>query len=157
MIGRVSIKKGILLCVASLIALTVFSIGSTNAQEENQSDFGDFEVGLPQQGVKGDIGAFIESQGLRGFVGAVVNFVIALIVIIGLISIIIGGYFYMTAGGNADRVGQAKVWMGSALLGIALALAAWLILNTISPQFTNVPKNPTLGSPPPQNGNGFTK
>ena len=64
--------------------------------------------------------------------GVVVTAVIALTVMAALVSIVIGGYIYMTAGGNADRVRTAKVWIGSAILGIILALMAWVILNSIA-------------------------
>ena len=56
-----------------------------------------------------------------------------LVVAAGTMSIVIGGYYYMTAGGSADRVRAAKVWVGSAILGIVIALLAWLILSSISP------------------------
>jgi hypothetical protein len=71
--------------------------------------------------------------GLSGMIRALVLVITVLVVMAGLISIVVGGYFYMTAAGNADRVRLAKVWIGSALLGIALALLAFTILSIISP------------------------
>ncbi|MBI4022516.1 MAG: hypothetical protein HY372_04090 [Candidatus Andersenbacteria bacterium] len=62
-----------------------------------------------------------------------VTVLIALTVMAAIVSILIGGYIYMTAGGSADRVRMAKVWVGSAILGIVIAILAWLILNSISP------------------------
>jgi len=59
--------------------------------------------------------------------------IIALVVMAAMVTVVVGGYIYMTAMGNADRVRQAKIWIGAALLGIFLALAAYTILNFINP------------------------
>ncbi|MEX1112273.1 MAG: hypothetical protein WEC84_02315 [Candidatus Andersenbacteria bacterium] len=100
--------------------------------------FGVFEAdfpGLPNR-------PCIESVGWLELVNLVINFVIVVVILIGTISILIGGYIYMVAGGSADRIGSAKKWLGSALLGITLAVTAWLILHTISPQFTENAQDP---------------
>lgn len=96
--------------------------------------FGNFESGL----LKGSIEKFIDDNkdaSLVVFIGLIINIITGLIIVVGVISIVIGGYLYMTAGGDAGRVSQAKVWISSALVGIILALTAYLILNTLSPQF----------------------
>ena len=102
----------------------------------NTRDFGCFEAKIP--GLEFDTITELTSgkaNPLVFYVGVIANFVTALIVVVGIISIVIGGYFYMTARGNAQQISTAKSWIGGALLGITLALGALLILNTISPQF----------------------
>ncbi len=108
--------------------------------------FGNFEAPLSNIDQQ-SIDTFIEGENpLVKYVSVVVNLITALIVVIGLISIVIGGYIYMTARGDASQVANAKTWIGSALLGITLALTAWIILNTISPQFTSGLADPSLGN-----------
>lgn len=105
------------------------------AQEKKEVTWGKFETSL----FGGTIDEFVQKnkgESLSTMMNILINIFIGLIIIIGAISVVIGGYLYMTAGGNADGVQKAKQWIGSALLGIALALTAWIILNTISPQFT---------------------
>ncbi len=65
--------------------------------------------------------------------------IIIQVVVVGAaaVSIVIGGYIYMTAGGSADRVRQAKAWIGAAILGIILVMFSWLIFNIINEGFTN--------------------
>ncbi len=104
---------------------------------------GKLEVPLP--GIPEDF--LCNDLSLVVYVKAVINFVTALIVIVGLLSIIVGGYFYMTAGGSADRVSMAKTLVMSALLGIVLALTAWVILNTVGPQFTTEVTDPVINEP----------
>lgn len=85
-----------------------------------------------------DICTLISSPGggkaaVAMIIGQLVLFVTALVLMAAAVSIVIGGYIYMTAGGSADRVQVAKTWIIAALLGITIALTAWVMLNTISP------------------------
>ena len=50
---------------------------------------------------------------------------------VGLIAIIIGGYQYITAGGNAEQAAKGKNTVLGALIGIALAFAAYAIIRFI--------------------------
>ncbi|MFC1703146.1 pilin [Patescibacteria group bacterium] len=54
------------------------------------------------------------------------------------VMLMIGGFQYLTAGGAADRVSAAKKRISDALVGLALTLGAFLILNTISPDLVNM-------------------
>lgn len=68
--------------------------------------------------------------------GVFINFLVVLatgaVVMAAAIVIVWGGYLYMTAGGNAEQVQRAKSWITAALLGIIIALTAYVILNTIN-------------------------
>lgn len=103
--------------------------------------FGNLEQPLP--GFEPSIDALIrQPQPTLTYVATIINYITVFIILIGLISIVIGGFLYITAGGEAKKVDQAKTFIKSALTGIVLALAAWLILNTISQQFTSGLKEP---------------
>lgn len=54
------------------------------------------------------------------------------------VMILYGGYQWLTAGGNAGHVQQAKTTIYSSLIAIVLTLGTYLILNTINPQLTNL-------------------
>src|SRR3989344_4706015 len=89
--------------------------------------WGETEVGLFN--IKKDVSICALIAGQGGGVGALLWFmqqaitaVMALTIMAAVVSIVIGGYIYMTAGGDADRVRTAKVWIGSAILGIILYL-----------------------------------
>jgi len=57
---------------------------------------------------------------------------VQIIVILALIVIIVGGFLWSTAGGNGQKVTEAKQWIFSGLGGLSLALFAYLILRTIN-------------------------
>lgn len=63
-------------------------------------------------------------------------------VILALLMIILAGYLYMTALGNAQRVETAKEMFAGALTGLVILFAAVVILRTINPELINF-KPPT--------------
>lgn len=129
--------------------LPSFSSEALAAQEDcENSRFGCFEVGLPGIKTSTTIDDFAK-QGLVGYINIVANVIIGLIIATGLISVVAAGYVYMTAGGDGGKVETAKTMIKAALLGIILALSAFLILNTISPQFASEVQDPLFGTPAP--------
>jgi|SRR3989344_6360391 len=61
----------------------------------------------------------------------VVNFVWFLATPILIIVLIAGGFIYLTSGGNPKKTEQAKSLLTSAIVGIIISLAAFLIIDTI--------------------------
>lgn len=135
-----------LLVVFYLLAATIVSALPAKAQQQQpqKCDFGNFEAKLP--GIKSEAicDLITGNSPLLTYINAAVTYVTGIIVVIGIISILVGGYFYMTAGGSAERVGFAKTIIGSALAGIVIAMVGWLILNTVSPQFAEKVEEPKL-------------
>jgi len=114
-----------------LIGLSGFAL-TASGQTPPSCDFGNLE--MPIGSFRGSV-CDAAKGGLAGYVGTIATIITAIIIISGLIIVIIGGYVYMTAGGNAQQVSTAKGLIVGALGGIALALLSYLILKSISPQF----------------------
>lgn len=64
--------------------------------------------------------------------------------VIAPIFLIVGAFFILTAGGSAERVSRGKSVLTSTVVGIMLALGAFLIVNTFLWALGN---NPVLGGP----------
>src|SRR3989338_10869078 len=64
---------------------------------------------------------------------ALYKFGLGLVVISALGALIVGGVYYMTAGGSQDRAKKGRTWLGNGVFGLVLALLSFLILNTINP------------------------
>jgi len=47
--------------------------------------------------------------------------------VVAVVIILIGGFKWMTAGGNDDQVGEARKWIFSGIIGLAIILSAWAI------------------------------
>jgi hypothetical protein len=130
--------------VVAVLMMGGFTLTSAKAQTEGSSEsclFGNFEMPLPG----------LENRSMCSFtfveyIAIIVQIFTGVVVVAGLIGIVVGGYIYMTAGGDAGRVGTAKQFIMSALFGIALALASYIILNTISPQFASQLQEPLCSS-----------
>lgn len=121
--------------IYTLLLLAALSIPAHYAY----ADFGELEVPIGELDTSIDK---IADSGLLPYVDVILRYITVAIIIIGVILIVSGGFVYMTAGGDSSRVGTAKTLVTAALLGIALALMAYLILNTISTQFTSGLKEP---------------
>ena len=74
-----------------------------------------------------------ESIVLSIYLESVFTFGISIAGIFAVTMIVIGGIQYITAYGNTGMVENAKNRITQALLGLLLAVGAWLILYTINP------------------------
>lgn len=61
----------------------------------------------------------------------VINLVLGLLGLIAVIIILIGGFKWMTAGGNEDKVSEAKKMITQGLIGLVIILAAWGIASWV--------------------------
>lgn len=76
---------------------------------------------------------------LRGITLLASQFAIFLIIIAAAIFISIGAYFYFAAAGNASYAEAGKEYLRRSLFGLVLGLIAYILLQTISPQFVDLP------------------
>lgn len=66
------------------------------------------------------------------------NLFLIIIVLSAIFMIVIGGFVYLTSGGNTAQLSSAKGIVFNAIIGLILALISWLILNIINPELVNV-------------------
>ena len=87
------------------------------------------EVGLP--GV--DKGTEVD---LVQYINYLYLFSLSLVGVAALVSLIIGGFMYMLSDTVTSK-DKAREYISGAIYGLILALAAYLILNTINPDLVN--------------------
>lgn len=58
--------------------------------------------------------------------------------ILAVIMIILGGFIWLTAGGNAERVTTAKNYIQGALIGLVIALGSYTLLRIINPSLVYI-------------------
>lgn len=73
------------------------------------------------------------SYDLSSYFQWIFAFAISIAGILAVLMIVIGGIQYMTAYGSESKITDAKRRIYQALLGLLLAISAWLILYTINP------------------------
>lgn len=68
---------------------------------------------------------------LCGIIGTVVNILLGLAVAVAVIFLIIGGYQYMTSGGDKMAVSDARGKITSSIVGLIIALAAYFLIKLL--------------------------
>ncbi|MEA3463692.1 MAG: pilin [Patescibacteria group bacterium] len=67
------------------------------------------------------------------YIKAIYKYAIGIVGILAAVVLMFGGVLWLTAGGNTERVTNAKSWIGASLTGLVLALCSYMILATINP------------------------
>lgn len=61
----------------------------------------------------------------------VFKFVLEIIFAIVVVILVIGGFYLLTSAGNPKNVEKGKIIIRDALIGLAITLCSWLIINTV--------------------------
>jgi len=85
----------------------------------------------------GDATGTATIQGLQCLVGNVLQIAISLIGLAGFVMMIIGAFRYLLSGGNAKGIDDGQKTITYAVLGLVVALSAYIILKIVS-EFTGV-------------------
>ncbi len=72
------------------------------------------------------------------YISGAYQFIIGAAIALAIIVIIVAGFTWMTAGGNADAVNRAKTTIVGAVTGVLLALGSFSILYIVNPNLTNL-------------------
>src|SRR3989338_5024718 len=114
-----------------VIASFGFSYFALSATPQEQIKTG-LDVTAGQAGIS-DTGG--EEPDLANILGLTVNYLFGVVGIVFLTFILIGGYLWMSATGNEDRIKKAKTFILNALFGLITVFMAyavvWLILNAL--------------------------
>lgn len=68
---------------------------------------------------------------LPGAIGSVISMVLAFTGLVLLVIMVYAGVLWLTAGGNEDQVSKAKQLIKNAIIGMAIALSAFVLTNFI--------------------------
>lgn len=68
------------------------------------------------------------SADLQETVIQIIQWILGLLGLIAVIMILIGGFKWMTAGGNEEKIEAAKKLLTAAIIGLVIVLLAWAIV-----------------------------
>jgi len=86
---------------------------------------------------------FTEASGVSGaslptIIGRIVRIVISFLGLIAAVIIIVGGFQWMTSGGNEDKIAKAKKLMINGVIGMVLVVLAYAIATFIMSQIVTI-------------------
>jgi hypothetical protein len=84
-------------------------------------------------GLEGGIGS---ETTLTGFILRVINIALALAGLIAVLFLVIGGFRYITAGGNEDHTESAKKIIMNAVIGIIVIILSFVVVRVVSNTLT---------------------
>ncbi|MDD3711615.1 MAG: pilin [Patescibacteria group bacterium] len=77
----------------------------------------------------------------RTMITEIINVVLTILGIVAVGIVLLGGFKWMTAGGNEDKVSEAKKLLGAGVIGLVIILAAWGIASFVLTELMNATGN----------------
>ena len=72
----------------------------------------------------------------RDIAAQVINIILGFLGIVAVVIILLGGFKWMTAGGNEDKVGEAKKLIMAGIIGLIIILASFAIASFVLTQLS---------------------
>lgn len=95
------------------------------------------QIEIPGSEIKPGQEITVTGDTFAKYIISLYNWAIRVIILLAIIMIMIAGFQWMTAAGNAPKVTQAKERIASALIGVLLAVASYTILSFINPSLVS--------------------
>lgn len=119
-------KKILSLFIISLFLvpfLGLSSVGATNNDDDDPFGLGYVDGSNPDVGADNAIN--LGERDPRTMVAQLINIVLTLLGIVAVVIVLLGGFKWMTAAGNEEKVSEAKKLLGAGVIGLVIILAAW--------------------------------
>ena len=121
MLKAKKIISGIMLGMMALSALLTMA----PALAVDASDYN--AIGAEDLGIKYAESTGLGTKDVRATVASILRVAMGLLGIVAVVIVLIGGFTWMTAGGNEEKVGEAKKWIFAGVIGLAIVLSAFAL------------------------------
>src|SRR3989339_431206 len=71
------------------------------------------------------------TKDLKSTVGSIIKVALSFLGVVAIVIVLIGGFKYMTAGGSDEKTGDAKKYILSGIIGLAIILSAYAITSFV--------------------------
>ena len=94
-------------------------------------------------GTQTDVGNVIGlgNEDPRVIAASIINVILGFLGIIAVVIVLMGGFKWMTAGGNEDKIEEAKKLMSAGVIGLVIILASWGLATFIVNMMYNATTN----------------
>ena len=134
-------KKLISLFIISLFVVPFLALTPANAtQSTDPNEI--FGLGYVDNntGTNGGQNIALGKRDPRTMAAQLINVILTLLGVIAVVIVLLGGFKWMTAAGNEDKVNSAKKILGAGIIGLVIILAAWGIARFVLTQLATVTK-----------------
>jgi hypothetical protein len=114
-------KIKIIFAACLMLAFALSAVMPVFAETLEESNFGLNVIG-PKTGLGGGAG-----KDLRVVIGNIIKTALTFLGVVALVIILIGGFKYMTAGGDTEKVKNAQNYIMYGIIGLVIILAGYAI------------------------------
>lgn len=83
-------------------------------------------------------GDTLSCNGIAGYITSIYEWLIRLAIVLGVLTLTLAGYFWMTAHGDSKQIDKAKTMVKNTVYGIVLALGSYTLLWAINPDLVQL-------------------
>ena len=120
-------KHLISLAIIALLALPIFISKPVMAAPAN------FGLSNVNAGLNGSL----SNSDPRAVIGKIINISLGFLGVIAVGIILLGGFKWMTAGGNEEKTEEAKKLLGAGVIGLIIILMSWAIASYVINSLSN--------------------
>lgn len=131
-----TVKKRALASMAIVALFALFAAAQAHAEEEAIRASLTIPIPTVSFSQVSKSGEYLIVPWIAQYVGGVYRYASGIVGIVAGSMIVLGGFQYLTAGGDSGKVGQAKGRIKDATIGMLLVVGAFVILATINPALT---------------------
>ena len=103
------------------VCTTVSGEGGDTCRSDLDCDT--FGTGL----VETELSTTLGTRDIRSTVADIINVALGLLGIVAVVIMLIGGFEWMTAGGNEDKVADARKRIFAGIIGLAIIMSSWAL------------------------------
>lgn len=105
------------------VAAPIGAMAATSSRIDADELFGGTQGSA--KNISGELG--LSSADIRVTIARIIRVAMGLLGIVAVVIVLIGGFTWMTAGGNDEKVAEAKKWIFAGIIGLAIILSAFAI------------------------------
>ena len=117
MLKLVEYKKYIFIGLAMLVSLAIMPATQVSANEEEDI------FGMQKFHSETDLG----KKDFTTTIAEIINVALSLLGIVAVVIILIGGFKWMTSGGDETKVGDARKFIFAGVIGLAIIMSSWAL------------------------------
>ncbi|PIZ98418.1 MAG: hypothetical protein COX77_04720 [Candidatus Komeilibacteria bacterium CG_4_10_14_0_2_um_filter_37_10] len=97
------------------------------------------QITVPNSDFKAGTAITVNGSTLGEYIAAIYKYGVSVVSVLAVVMVMLGGWRWIFAAGNAGEITTAKSIIASALIGLVIMSVSYLLLNIINPALVNLP------------------